>query len=361
MAIDSTDRHYLNLLRGAAMVVVMLMHLGLSWFYLPYSQYTGVVVPLFFFVSGAAAFNSLRASPDRPYYFLNRYLSLIIPFLIFGLPFFALLFFSDKSWSLYEGVKWLIAWPSRGVFPFDMRQLWFICALILMFIVSYPILKLAVKKLNVLIAAFGVSLIYVVAAEQWNWVSIYYDIDLLDKLDLPMQVHQVFALFNFYLFGALIYQLPSIKVKTWFLVLIPVISVAIYFHFEIRSFSNLKVLFFERGIYFTLISYVFILAILLGKRAILALVVKFSWLEKLLLNASKHSYSLFLVHTPMIFIFERHLGLNELSGQVQLALIKMAGVVALSFLVAPYLTFFTNRVVKALTIKPAQAQGSVHA
>jgi hypothetical protein len=179
-----------------------------------YSQYISIILPVFFFVSGAVSFNSVLNSKSKPYYFVNRYIALITPFLVFLFPFLLLLILNEDTFNGYEVIKWLLAWPSRGSYLFDMRQLWFINALILMFFISYPIFKLYRKSLKPLVIVFFVSLIYIPLAEQQNLINSWKQVDILRQLDLPMQMHQVFSLINYFFFGALFYQIAIFTKET---------------------------------------------------------------------------------------------------------------------------------------------------
>lgn len=330
----------------------MLAHLGLSWFFVPYSQYISVILPVFFFVSGAVAFNSVLNSNNRPYYFINRYISLITPFLIFSVPFLVVNLINTINFNIFEIVKFFIAWPSRGTYPFDMRQLWFINALILMFLISYPIFKYSKSNLSPLILAFTLSILYVPIAEYQSLVGYWRQIDILIKFDLPMQIHQVFSLMNYYFFGALAYQTLFVRKRKPLIVLSAFCFIgALFLHLEIDSFKSMKTFFFERNMYFTLLSYFVIFLLLLLKSYILKFIDKLSFLNWFFMSLSRNSYALFLIHTPIIFLFEKHFGFENLGDQPVLAFVKMAGVVTVSILVAPYLTSFNNKIINLITLK----------
>jgi len=352
MKIDSNNRKYLDILRGASILRVMMVHLGLSWFFVPYSQYINVLLPVFFFVSGAVSFNSVLNSHNRPYYFINRYISLLAPFVIFSMPFLFLTLINSNEFNVYEIAKWLMAYPSRGTYPFDMRQLWFINALILMFLISFPVFKYSKTNLTPLLIVFTLSLLYIPFAEHQNLIDYWKQIDILRKLDIPMQIHQVFSLMNYYFFGAIAYQTLLFTKKTTLIILITSCFLgALILHFEIESFENMNKFFFERNTYFTLISYLVIFLLLAFRDNILKLIDKISIFEWLFIRLSKNSYALFLLHTPVIFMFERYLGFDNLGEQPILALIKMIGVITTSIFIAPYLTNFNNKISKMLTLK----------
>lgn len=329
----------------------MLAHLGLSWFFIPYSQYISIFLPVFFFVSGAVSYNSILNSENKRYFFVNRYITLVVPFIAFSLPFILTYIANGQTIHFLELVKLMFAWPSRDVFPFDMRQIWFINALILMFFISYPIFKSARKSLIPVIIGFIISLIYVVIFEFFSSASYWREFHILMILDIPMQTHQVFSLINYYFFGAIIYRQTCLNKSILGICCLICIVLACYFHFQIESFNSMRALFFSRGVYFTSLSYAVIFLLLIYKTQLLYLLNKLIHLKNLLMNLSKNSYSLFLIHTAIIMIFEDYLGFDNLGEEPLLAVIKMIGVVFVSIIVAPYLTYLNNMIVKQLSRK----------
>lgn len=359
MISNPNDREYINILRGASILRVMLAHLGLSWFFPPYSQYISIFLPVFFFVSGAVSYNSILSKSDKKYYFINRYLSLIIPFVLFSFPFIIYTYIYSSNINIYEMVKYFIAWPSRSTYPFDMRQLWFINALILMFLISYPIFKLAVKSSNVLIVAFIISVIYIPFAEHIKIINIYRQVELIRLLDLPMQLHQTLSLINYYFLGALFFQTKFFSQKNLIILSSFVFILSVLLHLNIKSFDHLKVFFFERGTYFTSLSYLTIFLVMFFKIQLLALLNKLYFIKMFLLKLSQNSYALFLLHTPMIFIFEKYIGLDNLGNAPILALIKMAGVIFVCYLISPLFTKISYLVTQLSMLKKMTSNASI--
>ena len=349
MKIEACDRDFLDILRGASILRVLMAHLGLSWFYPPYSAYISILLPIFFFVSGAVSFNSVLNNSHRKFYFTKRYLALIIPFALFSLP-FVIINFENVSFTDFSAIiKWFIAWPPMETYyPIDMRQLWFINALILMFIISYPIFLLAKKSIAIINIAFILSLLYIPTAQYFNLVEVYEKNDILIELSMGMQLHQILALINYYFLGALFYQIkPPEKFKLLLITTI-LFVLGVLLHPSLNSLSNIRLFFFARGEYFTVLSYICIFIVLLNRDAILALFNKLLSIKNLFLILSKNSYALFLIHTSIILIFEKSLGFDELGDQPLLALIKMVGVIAISILIAPILTSINNKVLKLI-------------
>jgi len=78
--ISSSDQHYINIMRGISILRVVLVHLGLSWFYPPYSQYVSIFLPVLFFVSGAVSYYSFLRSKAVVVYLIKRLSLILVPF-----------------------------------------------------------------------------------------------------------------------------------------------------------------------------------------------------------------------------------------------------------------------------------------
>lgn len=76
------DRDYLDLVRGISITRVVLVHLGLSWFFSPYSDFIHAFMPLLFFVSGAVSYNSYLRSNSLSVYLFKRLSSIYIPYIL---------------------------------------------------------------------------------------------------------------------------------------------------------------------------------------------------------------------------------------------------------------------------------------
>jgi hypothetical protein len=317
---------------------------------MPYYRHISILLPIFFFVSGAVSFNSVLNSKNKPHYFVNRYIALITSFLVFSFP-FLLLILIENDFTDYGVIYWLLAWPSGGSYPFDMRQLWFINALILMFFISYPIFKLSRKSLKPLVVVFFASLIYIPLAGQQNLINSCKQVNILRQLDLPMQVHQVFSLINYYFFGALFYQIAILQKKHLIILCLIIFLVSLLLHTQIESLSNMKVFFFEGNTYFPALSYVTTFILLIYRNQMINLLDRLVFFDRLFMSLSKNSYALFLIHTSIIFIFEKYLNLDNLSSQPLSAVVKMMGIIVVSVLLAPCLTTINSKLVNLVKIQ----------
>ena len=108
----------------------------------------------------------------------------------------------------------------------------------------------------------------------------------------------------------------------------------------------MKVFFFERNTHFTALSYLTIFILLIFRDQIINLLDRIVSFDRLFMSLSKNNYALILIHTLIIFAFEKYLELNNLKPQAILALDKMMGVIVLSVLLAPCLTTINSKLVK---------------
>ena len=82
--ISPQNQHYINVMRGISIIRVVLAHLGLSWFFSPYSQYIGILFPVLFFVSGAVSFYSFSRASGIIEYLIKRLVLVLTPFYLFS-------------------------------------------------------------------------------------------------------------------------------------------------------------------------------------------------------------------------------------------------------------------------------------
>lgn len=343
------DRDYLNFLRGASILRVMLAHLGLSWFYPPYSQYIGIFLPIFFFVSGAVYYNSIANNRKRSYAFLNRYIVLTLPFFIFTLPYI----FNESlltGFDVITVISFLLAWPDLSIYPFNMKQLWFINALIIMFFASHYLFKASKQRGRFILLAYVISLFYIAYSDGKNLPHFYAQFDWIRALNMPNQLHQILSLFNFYLAGALYYIYKPVAQNINRIILIPIAILCGFMYLGLDDGIQMKRFLFERNLYFTAFSYWALSLTLFLQPYLKALVYQrqvFSFFNLL----SQNSYSLFLIHTAILFAVEHLFSLHTLTDSPLLAILRLVIVIALSCFLAPYFTALCNQAVNSAKFK----------
>ena len=158
--LTTEDAHYVNIMRGLSILRVVLVHLGLSWFYPPYSQYVGIFLPVLFFVSGAVSYYSFLRSRSIGEYLIKRLVLVIVPFYVFAalVLLITAVFYSDKFPDAQGLLNWLFVWPEFQNIFFPLSQVWFINCLIAMILLSAPIFFFARRRPWILCLAVVFSL-----------------------------------------------------------------------------------------------------------------------------------------------------------------------------------------------------------
>jgi len=335
---ESRDSEYLNLLRGASVIRVMLVHLGLSWFYPPFSYYIGVFLPILFFVSGAVSFENYLRKPFG-IYFTKRITGLWIPFFQLAVP--VVLIFSARQLKADPAslVSWFLLWPDRSLFPFPIAQIWFINVLLLLVIISAPIFPFLYRSRTTWFAAgLACYCFLTLIFNSSDVVSVFSASQIVTALRLPKQLHQTFALAQFFFLGALYYKKPN-QVPKIFLAVLCLITLlpGLYLSCLNSGCKNVPAAIDGRSANYILLAYAVIFALLLGRDMLLHLINRITLFKSLLLFASRNSYSLFLLHPLVLFLIERGLNMKNLSGNYLLAIIRLILVVSITmFLSIPY-------------------------
>lgn len=140
--ISPTDALFLDRARGLSILRVVLVHLGLSWFFPPYSQFVHMFLPLLFFVSGAVSFYSFKRAPGVGNYSLRRLLSIVMPYYVIIAGAFLYVWLTELRLPQFHGselLDWLFINPDVADMPFPMGQVWFIHAMAIMIILALPV------------------------------------------------------------------------------------------------------------------------------------------------------------------------------------------------------------------------------
>ena len=159
--LSELDKSYINHIRGALILRVVLMHLGLSWFYLPYSSYFAMFFPALFCVSGIVSYYSYRRATSLNNYLIRRLTRIIITFyVISGLAYLIVFLFGWQFFSLTDFINWLLINPSTNDQPYPMGQIWFLRSLVVITILVLPFFYLSKKDIHILLfpALFSVAI-----------------------------------------------------------------------------------------------------------------------------------------------------------------------------------------------------------
>ena len=343
---EQRDSEYINLLRGGSVLRVVLAHLGLSWFLPPYSWYISIFLPVLFFVSGAVSFQNYIRKPFGVYLF-KRVTGLWIPFFLLTVP--AALIFSVRQLNADPAslVSWLLLWPPQSLFPFKLTQIWFINVLLLMVICSVVIFPILRRSSTVLFAVglFGYFLLTLIF-DRAAVVSLFRALPLLGELRLTGQLHQTFVLAQFYFLGAFYYKTPRwtsrpLLIGLCLITLLP----GLYLSFQTSSYEELE----NRNACYILLAHAAIFTLLLGRDALMSFINRIRPLEVLLLFANRNSYGLFLLHSIVLVVIEHSLNMEDLSGNILMALVRLLLVLVITMLLSIPFTILSRSITTRVT------------
>jgi peptidoglycan/LPS O-acetylase OafA/YrhL len=329
------ERNYIDLLRGASILRVVLAHLGLSWFFLPYSSYIGLLLPVLFFVSGVVNYNSyLRAKSEGRlnYKILYRKIkATTVPFYLLGLmiTIACLPFFSSVEWrpAIFG---WLLVKPNTEGLGFSLAQAWFLQALVIAHLVLYLIIRFSASLI-----VMGIVFILSIGLLVTNTV-----IGGLHELLYigPVDFYTGLTYMAIYLYGP-VYFLFLRNTKSSYLWSINLVLLVIFVFLLIvdanLSLVNNKtvpdILYFSGAL-------LLINLLMMFRPLIQGVVVNKLKLNAVLLFASKHSFSIYLLHTIVLGGVEYLFFPEALTGQPAMALVRLLLVVVITVILAPVYT-----------------------
>lgn len=339
---DKTDFHYLNILRGASILRVMLVHLGLSWFYPPYSQYVGIFFPVLFFVSGAVSYGSFSRNSSIKQYARKRLVDTLLPYYVFMLIVLVLGFFTEGNLylvSFEELLKWIFISPTLSEIDFPIGQIWFIKTLIIIHLISVPIFKYAISKFWVLPILLGLSVAVNFSSEYFPLKDIFEFLPFSGFIGVSAYWNATMLL-SCYLAGAMLYDIRY-QEKRWSCTLLIIFSFLTFSALFVSNFNfDYYYHFGKKSAFYVCLALLIIVLLFELKKPITNFVLVASPVRWLLQYASRHSYALFLLHTVVLFYVEKLFGWNDLSGNTLLAICRLILVVFLTMLIAPIFTSF---------------------
>jgi hypothetical protein len=329
--LNASERQYIDILRGASVLRVVLMHLGLAWFYPPYSQYFGILFPVLFFVSGAVSYYSFQRSANSIKYMLKRWLSIALPFYVIMLPGAIVYAGNDFQLNLDFLMRWLLLRPNANLFPFPIGQIWFICSLLLLAFLSFPLFIVQQRiKWTLLVSLLVCAVITTVTSFE---LLLAFNINFFSFLPAYM-VYETLSLAPFFLFGAyyisnrVIFEqklMTVVGLVVLFLSLTIDIFAKKYGYFEFTEHRPNTYIYQSLGA----------LLILMGLQSnIMGLLNKSSLIKGFLLHCNKHAYSIFIIHIPILVSLEYLFSWHDLSDDILMAMLRLIAVVVLSLIFA---------------------------
>lgn len=321
---------------------VVLVHLGLSWVFTPYSEFFHNLLPVLFFVSGAVSFYSYSRSPGINMYMLKRLLSILGPY--FVIAFLVILgnvvFFQDY-FSLDGVVRWVSIIPGNQDAPFPVGQIWFIHAMVIIVITSFPIFAISKNSTTPLALCVLFSLALSVLHQVFdvdNYLYVY-----------GHNTYQGLVSLGFFALGA-IYVTNGCNFSRKWLALIVFVSVFVCF-FNVLYLGediNMANHSFAPDTYYLMASYGAISLVIIFKSSIMYVLNKFSVVDRMVLFFSKHAYSVFIVHSFAIYILEDYFDLIDVMSNPMLAALKIVLVFVISGLISIPITWLSNEFTGAI-------------
>jgi peptidoglycan/LPS O-acetylase OafA/YrhL len=337
--IGNDDVLFIDRLRGASILRVVLVHLGLSWFWPPYSEYVLIFLPLLFFVSGAVTYFSFLRAQHVFKFLLRRCLLILTPYyLLVGLiGFGAALLSSTCIFTDLRGViNWIIVNPSSADSPVQIGQVWFLRSLLVMNFLAIPVFLLARRYRTFLLIPVLVAM-------------------LLASAQMFGPVHKLFVFegFNFYaalsnmgffFFGAWFYSIrasgKNLPVGGLLgICVIAAIAVATVLKMEAGMSRHT----YAPNIYYVLWAFAAILLVLFLQKQITFVLNKLRVIDRFLLFFSKHAFSVFLLHSLVIQFLEHAFGLHGVMGNPSLAALKIGLTLVGTMLLAVPFTWVSRK------------------
>ncbi|PXX90729.1 hypothetical protein DIT71_09280 [Marinobacter vulgaris] len=338
--ISSDDRIFIDRLRGLSIIRVVLVHLGLSWFLTPYSQFIHVFLPILFFVSGAISYPVYLRAESIRYYSFKRLLSIIIPYYLivgFIVSIYYLFFASFEELSPYTLARWFLVSPATEMMPFNLGQIWFLRALIIIILISIPLFLFARVSLKILAIPIFISIILSASELVWNISSIFY-IGFFN-------FYQPIVNMGFFFFGAYYYaaaeNFSSKKLSLLFLISL-FLSYASFKYFDLDL--NMANHTFSPNLYYISLSFAVIFLVLLLKPVIQLIFEKIKIIDKFVGLYSKHAYGVFIIHSFLIHYSEVEFGWENVASDPLRAIFKVSFVLFGSLLIAIPVTKITKPV-----------------
>ncbi len=338
--ISSDNRLFIDTLRGASILRVVLAHLGLSWIYQPYSGYVLVFLPVLFFVSGAVSYGSFMRQPSVGKYLLNRYLTVSVPYYLYVMFSFLIFWLYESRYPSFDHVAILqyLTFNAVGmsdISPMPVAHIWFLHSLLFIMIISFFIFIFSKNKPVFLLIGVVFSLLLGIFQS-------FYNIGPQFRI-FNHNFYQPLSNLGFFMFGAFYFlNIEKFNRKVNFFSFFIVILITLLFAYFIVDDYRIAEHFYYPDLFFMLCCYSAILLVLLFKDLILYFVKHFNILKSFLLFMNKNSYSVYLLHVFVIYTLSYKFELMGLGGDPSRAFLKVFMAILITCIFAVPFTVFTR-------------------
>lgn len=327
---NARDSTYINRLRGASILRVVLGHLGLGWVFLPYSSYIGMFLPILFFCSGFIFIYLFSRAATIKEYLFKRILGVVIPFYLvyfFSLASSAIINSGLSSFTLYDFFQILIIAPDISDMPYPLGQIWYLRVLLFCTLIS-PILFLVAKNNKYwLLLPMVIAVIFASIQTNYKFHRLFYF--------FGHNLYQEILYGAYFFIGSFIYCIPWRDKKSPIIfaaLACLLISVSAFYFWDLDI--NLGNHAFAPNLLYFPLGMAGILLVLLFVEQIEWLLNRLPYLSKILDFCSTHSYGIYLNHSFFIIFYENVFNLKGVIDKPLLAFIKIILVLASSMLFA---------------------------
>ncbi|MDT0582635.1 acyltransferase family protein [Brumicola blandensis] len=338
--ISAEDSQKISYLRAFAIIAIVFGHIGGFWFYVPFSSYLYIVVPLFFFLSGAVSRISFNRTFSLKEYYGKRVVNLLIPYYL--LCFICLIVYLSQNgtfpdFNLTKLNYWLQIRPIMDIRPFPVGQVWFLNALLLISIISPLYFVLLTRK----------PIIVLVLVVIFIGFSLYQQI-YPDSLQIRLfgnDLYKPMIQSIFYIFGAYCFALPG-NTRNRIMALTVLVCVSLSLLNVWAGVSiDLTDHNFPPTFYYVMISLMAVCLCYLLIPYIINLVKKLPLIDAFLKFCDKHTFSIFILHTLSIYLVEVSEVINFLPEKtIAYGILKSIVVLALTCAVSPLFSRISNTI-----------------
>lgn len=336
--LSQEDSQFLSYLRSISILIIVLGHIGLFWVYKPYSEFLHVFIPIFFFISGAVSYGSYCRSENSSEYYKKRCIALLIPYyLLVFLQFLVSVWVNEGvgNLSFSDFIRWIFIIPNNAIMPFSIGHVWFLHTLFVLILVS-PIC-FYLFRLNEKYLLFLIFFALIISFAQML-VDVSSKMLLFHNNLFKPVVHSCFFLFGVAVFHA--NYCTRNKDLMWLLLGSIGISVALVNYLSINIDYDFHT--YAPDLYYVSGSFAAIAVMLLSKQLLIKLVQIFR-LKNFFSFLHIHTYSIYLVHVPVLALWFYFFALDESAEKtLNYGLSKMVFVVIGTFLCAVPFSYLSS-------------------
>lgn len=337
--LNSADSDFLVYLRGLSILIIIFGHVGGFWICNPYSKFLTVVVPIFFFISGAVNFYSYKNTLSLKKYYLKRTISLLVPYYaicLLSLGVYLIEQGNIPNFNFSKLLLWIQILPTNQIMPFPIGQVWFLHTLFFIILISPIYFYLLGKSISFLLVCCT-FILFISGIELLNDISTYFYF-------AGHNLYKPIAHSLFFIFGGIYFSNHKYHSKKTGITLLVFFSLILV---SLITILNVDLNFGKHNhppdLYYLTVSTAGIIVCLLLKEKIISLVEKVSLISKFLIFCFQHTFALFLLHTLFIYIYE---DIFDKSTWYELTLAygisKFVFVLLFSCLTAPVFTYACN-------------------